>query len=118
MTSPSPSDDAPRGPRSIQEVLDVLRRHARRGVCVFGGVLGLVVLGLVVSPRAYQSEARLYVRVGRESIGLDPTATTGQTISLSDSREFEMNSVMDVIDSRAVLERVVDTLGAEAVLSG
>lgn len=115
--APAPSTLRP-APRSIQDVIDLVARHRRRALQVFIGVLGLTVVGLVVAPRAYQSEAKLFVRVGRESIGLDPTATTGQTISVSDSREFEMNSVLDVIDSRAVLDRVVDSLGTEVILSG
>lgn len=116
-SSPEPSEFRP-APRSLQDILDLVHRHRIRALQVFLGVLGLTILGLVVAPRAFQSEAKLFVRVGRESIGLDPTATTAQTISVSDSREFEMNSVMDVIDSRAVLERVVDTLGADVVVSG
>lgn len=118
MTAETPSAAMPRAPQSIQDVLDILGRHRRRGAAVFAGMLALVVLGLCVCPRTYESEAKLYVRVGRESIGLDPTATTGQSISLSDSREFEMNSVMDVIDSRTLLDRVVDAVGAEVILSG
>lgn len=116
-SSPAPSAFRP-APRSLQDILDLANRHRSRALQVFLGVVALTILGLCVAPRAYQSEAKLFVRVGRESIGLDPTATTAQTISVSDSREFEMNSVMDVIDSRAVLERMVDTLGADVVLSG
>lgn len=100
------------------DVLRTLRNQKSPALLVAVAVMGLVTVGLILCPRAYQSEAKLNVRVGRESIGLDPTATTTQTISVSDTREFEMNSVMDVIDSRAVRERVVDALGPDAILTG
>jgi len=69
-----------------------------------------------VSPRTYISQARLFVRLGRESVSLDPTATTGATIAVSDTREHEINSVMEMINNQAVLMDVVRALGAETVL--
>jgi len=69
-------------------------------------------------PRAYRSEAQLFVRVGRESVSLDPTATTGQVVQVLDSREREINSTVEMLRSRALAEEVVDRLGPAAILSG
>ena len=69
----------------------------------------------VVEPR-FTSEASLFVRLGKETVGLDPTATTGQTIAVQDSREKEIFSVQTLVQSRTVLERVVDKVGAESIL--
>ncbi len=113
----SPRAEEPSAALIAQATLAALWKRRWRAVLVASAVMGLVVVGLVLAPRVYQSEAKLFVRVGRESIGLDPTATTGQTISVSDSREFEMNSVLDLIDSRAVRERVVDRLGPDYLLN-
>jgi uncharacterized protein involved in exopolysaccharide biosynthesis len=54
-------------------------------------------------PRTYQSEAKLMVRLGREN-------TT--------SRENEPNSVLEILSSRNLIEKVADSLGPEAILSG
>ena len=62
------------------------------------------------------SEAKLFVRLGRESVALDPTATTGQVISLNESRDNEINSVFESLKSREVLAAVVAEVGAEVVL--
>src|SRR5262249_52624670 len=58
----------------------------------------------------------LVIRVGRESVGLDPTATTGQTIMLQKTQEDEVNSALDILNSRQILQRVVDTVGAKRIL--
>jgi uncharacterized protein involved in exopolysaccharide biosynthesis len=67
-------------------------------------------------PRTYRSEAELLVRVGRESVTLDPTATTGATVDVFEPREYEINSVVQMLGSRAIVEKAVDGLGPEVVL--
>jgi uncharacterized protein involved in exopolysaccharide biosynthesis len=68
-------------------------------------------------PRKYGSEGSLYVQVGRANIGLDPT-TNSKPISIQDSRETEIRSVLEIARSQSVLRRVVDQVGAEAILAG
>ncbi|MGE0757930.1 MAG: GumC family protein [Pirellulaceae bacterium] len=85
--------------------------------CIVGSLLA-GWLALLVWPRKYESEARLLIRVGRESVSLDPTATTSQTLMLQKTQEEEVNSTLEVLSSRRVAERVVDELGEDAVLAG
>jgi polysaccharide biosynthesis transport protein len=99
-----------------RDVARVLFRHKRRIVLVFWTVVGLTLLAIALWPRSYSSEAKLVIGVGRESVALDPTATTGQTIMLQKTQEDEVNSALDILDSRQVLERVVDTVGAKRIL--
>lgn len=80
---------------------------------------GLLSWGLILAwPRSYQSEAKLLILVGRESVSLDPTVTTSQTMLLQKSQEEEINSALEVLSSRAVADKVVENLGAEAVIDG
>ena len=72
-----------------------------------------VFVALLLVPRSYESKARLFVRVGRESVSLDPTATTGQMMAVYDSRKSEVESVLDMLDSRDLLEAVISKIGAE-----
>lgn len=91
-------------------------RHRRR-VGLFVAVTLLTTAAVIVFyPRKYASEAQLFVRVGRESVALDPTATTGQTVGIVESRESEINSVVEMIQGRAVIEKTVDALGPHTVL--
>ena len=75
----------------LTQLLAALRRQWRRAAVVGAAVLGLAVAAFLALPREYQSEALLFVKVGASSVTLDPTATTGQTISLYESRETEIN---------------------------
>jgi uncharacterized protein involved in exopolysaccharide biosynthesis len=102
--------------RSLPEVLRVLDRNKRVSAAIFIATIAFVAVAWFIAPRTYVSEARLFVRVGRESVTLDPTATTGQNISVYESRESELSSVVDVIQSRVVVEHVVDGLGPLVVL--
>lgn len=88
-------------------------------------ILGSLLASILVSwlailfwSRTYESEAKMLILVARESVGLDPTATTGETLMLPKTQEEGINSVLEVLGSRAVSELVVDELGEEAILSG
>ena len=75
-------------------------------------------LMLLIWPREYESEAKLFIRVGRESVSLDPTATTSQTMTLQKTQEEEVNSALEVMYSRQISELTVDKLGTDSVLDG
>jgi uncharacterized protein involved in exopolysaccharide biosynthesis len=77
----------------------------------------LALNGTILMPRTYYSEARLFVRFGREN-QVDPTASGGQMVALYESRESEINSLIEILKSRAILDRVVAELSPEFVLYG
>jgi uncharacterized protein involved in exopolysaccharide biosynthesis len=98
------------------EVIDVLWRSRFRIVAIFCCLVALLVAGLPFVPKTYLSEAKILIRLGRESVGLDPTATVGQTLAVNESRETELNSIVDVMQSRSMVEAIVDRLGPDVVL--
>jgi len=100
----------------VRRIRLALSRHRRRSILFFVGTMVLVTIGLIFCPRKYQSEAKLYVRVGRESISLDPTATTGAVFDVQENREHEINSVLDLMSSPRISEHVVDTIGVDKIL--
>ena len=73
---------------------------------------------IVFLPRAYISEAKIKIRVGRESMSVDPTVTATDTMLVQKTRVEEITSTLDVLGSRQVKQGVVDKLGANAILSG
>ncbi len=107
-----------------QQILEIYQfarravtRYWRRALAVFvvGAVLALN--GTILMPRTYYSEARLFVRFGREN-QVDPTASGGTMVALYESRESEINSLIEILRSRAILDRVVEELSPEYVLYG
>ncbi|WP_171190015.1 GumC family protein, partial [Alienimonas chondri] len=117
MQIPPPEIGAPFDPiRPLRLVILAVRRCWKRMLGFFVAAIGIALVGLYFAPREYGSDAKLFVRVGRETVGLDPTVTTAGVVSLNDSRKTEMNSVLDVIATREVFERTAERVGPEVVL--
>ena len=101
---------------SPQDLVETFLRHKGKALTFF--VLTMVVVALVVLywPRKYSSEGKLFVKLGRQSVTLDPTTTTGDTVNVLQSREVEINSMLEVLNSRALAALVVDQLGPDTIL--
>ena len=114
-TQPSAPSWLPMRPEAYLEI--PLRHWRAIAICM---ALSLLVgwAMILALPRAYESEAKLKIRVGRESVALDPTVTTGETMLLQQTREEEVMSTLEVLGSRQVATRVVEKIGAEAILDG
>jgi uncharacterized protein involved in exopolysaccharide biosynthesis len=107
--------------RNIPPLRDIARTfywHKR----IWGGYF-IVVMAATLAvigwyPRRYASQAKLYLRMGRETVSLDPTATTGEIISVQESRKSEINTVVEMLGSRVLHERVVEQLGPSFIVDG
>src|SRR3954454_24445085 len=95
---------------SKREILRVFFRFKRRALGVFGFTVFAAMVGLCLCPRKYASEAKLLVRLGRENLALDATATTGALVSLNNTREAEINSVILSLSSRSNIEQVLEKI--------
>jgi len=100
--------------RSLRDVYYVLFRHKWKMVLFLVTVVGTVTVGTLRRPDIFHSEAKLLLRLGRENVTLDPTATTGHIIAVSQSRVSEINSELEILKSRELAEKVVDAIGLEA----
>src|SRR5437762_3211769 len=78
--------------------------------------LALTCAYLALAPRKYRSEAKLLVRMGRETITIDPTSTTGQFVAPAEARDAELHAVEELLASRAMAEKIIDQFGPEVVL--
>jgi uncharacterized protein involved in exopolysaccharide biosynthesis len=103
--------------QTLADARRAIRRHYRKSLAFFVVTLALTFVGVLFMPRSYISEGKLFVGYGR-NLSLDPTATTGQLVSISETRETELNSLQEILGSRSLLERVVDTIGPENILQG
>ncbi|MCE9544638.1 MAG: hypothetical protein K8T25_03850 [Planctomycetia bacterium] len=101
---------------TARDFVRVMLRHKKKALSVFAAILLMAGCVICFWPRTYSSEAKLFVRVGRETVGLDPTATTGQMMNMMDSRETEINSALEILRSRQILEKVVDQLTPQKIL--
>ena len=109
--------EPPQSTFSLGEYVELVFRHKKKILFCPLLAVGLGALVVLFWPRTYRSEAKMFLRVGRETVGLDPTATTGQTMAYqSGDRKDEVKSAIQVIGSRGVIGKVVDRLGPEVVL--
>ena len=101
----------------LGDMVATVFRHKKKSLFAFVSILVLGICVILFAPRKYGSEAKLFLQIGRESVTLDPTATTGQTIALQASdRANEIVTVIDMIESRGIAEQVVDRLGENTIL--
>ena len=103
---------------TVARVRCSFERHWRWALAAGAAVLLLTLVGIFVMPRSYYSEARLFVRFGRDNLVLDPTASNGQLISIYESRESEINSLIEVLKSHGLLDKLVERLGPSYILTG
>lgn len=110
---PAPSDPE----RSPREIGRILFRHKGKALAF---ILATVITAAVFSinqPATYTAEALLLLRQGRDSVSLDPTATTGEVFPMRKDWDSTLNSELAILNSLAMAEAVVERLGEEAFQS-
>lgn len=105
---------------TLAGVLEILFRHKKKVLFIPLVILSLGAFIIFFAPRTYKSQAKLFLQVGRESVGIDPTAQTSQQmISLQQQgRDTEVTSAMDLMTSRGVIAKVVDRIGVDYIKRG
>src|SRR3954451_15599418 len=102
----------------VMQLVEMVWRRKLLFVAVFGVVIACVATATFFATREYRSQAKLFLRLGRENASVDPLTATGdkRLLGLQPTFEEELNSVMDLLSSKGNVSRVVDQLGAEYVM--
>ena len=103
--------------KTMRDICVVFFRQKLKMLILGAAVLFSVIFYTFVTDEIYQSEGKLLVRIGRESVALDPTASLGDIVSIRESRESEINSILEIIRSRSIAESVVDAVGPQRILN-
>ncbi len=96
--------------------LALASRHKRKMLLAFLAGTALTIAYFSLATREFKSEAKLFVRLGRESVALDPTATNGQFLAVGESRGSEIYAVEELLSSRPLAEKIVDEFGSYRIL--
>lgn len=109
---------ATEGSTSLDKFCRIIFRHKQAMTLFFVATMAVVAAVTFLMPRTYRSQAELLIRLGRENVAVDPTATVGQAavVAVPLSRENELNSAIEVLKSRLVREKVVDAFGPDVIL--
>jgi len=103
---------------TLRVIVGAVFRHKGKAFLFLLLALAGAVAWNIVCPLKFRSEGKLLVRVGRENATLEPTVTLGheQILTVPQMREQETNSVVEVLNSRAIAEKVVDDVGSSTIL--
>jgi uncharacterized protein involved in exopolysaccharide biosynthesis len=102
--------------RPLSDVLRFAWKHKGKMLLTFLVGVALTLTYLSLATRKYRSEAKLLVRIGRESVTLDPSVTTGQFVAMAEPRDSELHGIEELLGSRATAEKIVDRFGPEVIL--
>ena len=105
---------------SFGDICRAVLRHKAKAIVYCSVITSAVAIATFLWPKTYRSEGKLLVRLGRENATLDPSATLGHesVVAVPISRDSEINSVVEILQSRSLLEKVVDTVGVNRFVDG
>lgn len=102
---------------TITDIFSALRRHWL--IAMFTSIvltcLGGVFIFFVLRP-TYSSQGSLFVRLGKNMLTVDPTVSSTQAVASLESRRHEVVSVKELLESRAVVDRVCNRIGVQTIL--
>jgi capsular exopolysaccharide synthesis family protein len=105
------------GSGSPRDFYTVLFRYKWKSLLFFVVVVAVVAAGTFAVHPKYDSEAKLMVKPGRESLAVDPTVPEGRMVSIDRKMGEELNSELEILKSRVLVEKVVDAIGPEQFLA-
>jgi capsular exopolysaccharide synthesis family protein len=103
--------------KSLRDFYRVLFRHKCKSLLVFVVVVGAVTVVTFTATEIYESQAKLLVKPGRESLTVDPTVPEDRILSINRRMEEHLNSELEILKSRTLSERAVDAIGPEKFLT-
>ncbi|WP_047814434.1 GumC family protein [Rhodopirellula islandica] len=103
-------------PLRLNDLWRAVARHRLSAVLWTIVLLPVLALGVFLIPAQFDSYSQLLIRLGRGAVSMDPTATLSPTVSLQDSRASQVNSVREMLQSRAIAQKVVKKVGVERIL--
>ena len=93
----------------------VIFRHRRKVLGVFLTTVLVTLVAILLMAPVYESSASLLIKVGRESVAMDPSVL-GPTMNVLQERRNEINSEIGILTSPNLIERVITDIGIESFL--
>lgn len=102
--------------KSLRDLVETVFRQKKKALCFFLAVTLSALAVLAFSPSMYTSTAKLIVHRGRDSVFVDPAAG-GASLPLYKEWESEINTELEILNSRELVQQIIDTLGTEIFLA-
>ena len=99
---------------SLRDFLYVVFKHKTKILTVFLATVITVTVGSFIIKPTYEANSNILIKFGRENI-YTPATTNGSTHIVSLNRQEEINSEIEILKSRNLIERTVRTLGVKNI---
>lgn len=90
---------------TIPQIIGAVKRRWFPASLLVLMIIGVSAVVLFMVRDLYRSDGKFYLMAGRATMSVDPTATTGQTSALLDTRQAEIQSIKEMLSARALMER-------------
>lgn len=105
---------------TLRDLLYVIFKHKTKMIIIFLTVVLTVTIGTFLMSPVYEASSRLLVKFGRENVYMPtaPTAGGSSPILFDSSREERINSEVEIIKGRNLIEKVIRDLGVKNIYPG
>lgn len=98
---------------SLRDLLSIVFKHKTKILTVFLVTVITVTVGSFIMRPTYQASSKILVKFGRENIYIPATDHVRPIVSLN--REEEINSEIEILKSRELIEKTVKALGVKNI---
>jgi uncharacterized protein involved in exopolysaccharide biosynthesis len=112
----SDTDTGTESPGNLRDFLNILFKHKSKIIIIFlTTVVAVTVITFLMSP-IYEASSQLLVKFGRENV-YSPTSVTatGSQVLFDLSKEDRINSEVEILQGRNLIEKVVSDLGVKKI---
>ena len=101
---------------NVRDLLNVVFKHKAKIITCFLTVVVTVTVVTFLLPPTYEASSKILVKFGRENI-FTPTnpASSGTPILFDASREERINSEVEILTGRNLIEKVISDLGVKTI---
>ena len=98
---------------SLRDFLHVIFKRKNQILLFFVVTVCTVVIGTLVVKPTYEAKAQVLVKIGRENLYAPPSE--GKSTFISFNNEDQINSEIELLKSRSLVDKVVETLGSNTI---
>jgi uncharacterized protein involved in exopolysaccharide biosynthesis len=101
---------------SLRDLAHLIFKRKSLILTSFIAVMGAVGIGTFLATPIYEAESQIFVKTGRENLYTPMLpSSTNQNPVVSLNREEQINSEIEILRRRAVIEEVADSIGPQTI---
>ena len=102
---------------NLRDILNVVFKHKAKMITIFLTVVVTVTIGSFLTSPVYEASSKILIKVGRENVYMptNPAANGNSPILFDSSREERINSEVEILKGRNLVEKVLSDLGVKNI---